>query len=195
MRDDIHKRVARPPSIQRWVRMTVSDADRLSGRAAMALDEAMRDNCRREISAAFIREATRLLNEEPGFFSPLHLVRSSRDLSGSGEPLERQVLNEAKRLCAIGGVVSAQILEIAIANSLHSRNQADIRATAAVLPVRDTKSTVVLSHMQSDASAADARAIAREVCENGRVAAPARGRQRLDADEDLLGGAALGRVA
>jgi hypothetical protein len=176
--------------------MTVSDADRLSGRAAVALEDAMRDNCRREISPAFVRAALRLLNEEPGFFLPLHLVRSSRDLGGSGEPLEREVLTEAKRLCAFGGVASSQILEIAIANSLHNRNQSDIRATAAVLPVRNAKSTVVLSHMQADASAADARAIAREVCERGRPATPARGGQRLDADEDLLGrGAAFARTA
>jgi hypothetical protein len=174
--------------------MTVSDAHRLSGRAAAALDDAMRDNCRREISTAFIRKAARLLNDELGFFSPFDLIRSSRDLGGSGCPLEREVFSEAKRLCAVGGVAGAQILEIAIANSLRNRNQSDIRATAAVLPVRDAKSTVVLTHMQSDALAADARAIAREVCEKGRMAAPARGRQRLDADEDLLGrGVAIGR--
>lgn len=172
----------------------MSDADRLSGRAAIALEHAMRDNCRREISMAFVREATRLLNEEPGFFSPFHLIRSPRDLGGSGEPLEREALGEARRLCAMG-FGGAQILEIAIANSLHSRNQSDIRATAAVLPVRDAKSTVILSQMQSDASAANVRAIAREVCDNGRAAAPARRRQRLDADEDLLGGTAFGRVA
>ncbi len=188
MRDDIHKKVPRPPSIQRWVRLSVSDADRLAGRPFDALNRAQLDACRREIAPAFIREFVAELNSTPGLFGHLASAHSPRDLGGQGGPLEMDILSEAKRLVAMR-LPPMTVAALAIANVMELRAQADIRAAAAVFPVRDPKSVVVLNSMRDDVRRADFRGLGESVV-NGAVFQPGRrSRQSFDLDGDLRVGA------
>jgi hypothetical protein len=187
MRDDIHKTVPRPPAVQRWVRLTVNDADRLADRGFDGLQAAMRDMCRRELSPSFVQELRKALSGASGLFGPLSDAASPRDLHGRGGPAEWEVLNEAKRLIA-KGVQSQSVARRAIEAAIGNRADADIRVTAAVLPRWDKKTSVVLESMKSDARRMDYGALAESVC-NGQVYEPPRRHGRaLDLDTDLRGG-------
>jgi hypothetical protein len=186
MRDDIHKTVPRPPAVQRWVRLAVNDADRLADRGFDGLQAAMRDTCRRELSPSFVQELHRALGGPGGLFGHLSDAVSPRDLRGRGGPAEWEVLNEAKRLIAVGGQ-SQSVAQRAIETVMRNRADADIRVTAAVLPRRDKKTLVVLESMKSDASRMDYGALAESVC-NGQIYEPLRRHRRLDLDADLRGG-------
>src|SRR5258705_10593674 len=107
MRDDIHKKVPRPYRVQQWVKRAVNDADRESGRSVPALDDAIADTCRREISEPFRRALLRELKTTPGLLIPLANVSSPRDLGSIGGHLEAEVLSETKRLLACGHSIEA----------------------------------------------------------------------------------------
>lgn len=186
MRDDIHKKVPRPPSIQRWVRMAVNDADRLADRPFEALRTAQADTCRREISPAFVRELTHVLNASPGLFGYLDSAMTPRDLSGRGGPAEMEILSEAKRLVACG-MSPSSVAHSAIASTMRNRAEADIRATAAVLPRGDAKTPVVLDAMRENARRVDYGALAELVCNGAVYEIRTGGRQTIDMDGDLRG--------
>jgi hypothetical protein len=128
MRDDIHKKVPRPYRVQKWVKCAINDADREHGRSLSALDDAIVDACRREISDAFRRELVKAL-QAPGLFGPLGNVHSPRDLGSIGGHLEGEILSETKRLLACGHAPSTAA-QAALAGVLKARVEADIRATA-----------------------------------------------------------------
>lgn len=70
---------------------------------------------------------------------------------------------------------------------MRSRADADIRATAAVLPRGDAKTPVVLEAMRDNARRVDYSALAETVC-NGDVYEVRRGtRSTIDLDGDLRG--------
>lgn len=187
MRDDIHKRVPRPPAVQRWVRLTVNDADRLADRGVDALQSATVDVCRRELSRAFVQELNKALNGPSGLFGHLADAASPRDVHGRGGPAEWEVLNEAKRLLAIG-IHPQSVGQRAIEMTLRNRVDADIRVTAAVLPRQDKKTAIVLESMKSDARRLDFQALAESVCRGEVYERPRRRGRALDLDEDLRGG-------
>ena len=187
MRDDIHKKVPRPPKVQRWVRLSVNDADRLAGRGFEGFQEAMRDTCRRDLSPSFVVELNKTLSGPSGLFGHLSDAASPRDLRGRGGPAEWEVLTEAKRLIATGAPPDI-IAQRAVETVMKNRADADIRVTTAVLPRHDKKTAVVLESMKADAARMDYRALAESVC-NGRIfERPNRGAGALDLDGDLLGG-------
>jgi hypothetical protein len=186
MRDDIHKRVPRPPKVQRWVRLSANDADRLAGRGFVGFQDAMRDTCRRDLSPGFIVELNKALSGPSGLFGHLSDAASPRDLRGRGGPAEWEVLTEAKRLVATG-VQPQVIMQRAIETAMKNRADADIRVTTAVLPRYDKKSAVVLESMKSDAARMDYRALAESVCNGQIYERPNRGAGVLDLDGDLLG--------
>jgi hypothetical protein len=184
MRDDIHKRVARPFKVQNWVRLCVNDADREGGRSFAGLQDAADDTCRRELSKPFVQNLINALNATGQLFAPLSDVVSPRDLGGRGGHTEQEVVTETKRLIAIG--VSPQSAgKQAIETTMRNRVTADIRVTAAVLPPNDKKTPVVLSSMRSDAQRLNYSALADNVC-NGRVyEARQRTTREIDLDGDL----------
>jgi hypothetical protein len=183
MRDDIHKKVPRPPAVQRWVRSTHNDADRQTGRAFDAFVECQRDTGRRDFSPTFVRNLVDQCARPNNLLGPLSDVLTPRDLGGRGGPAEMETLSEAKRLLA-SGMASQDVPRAAIQSVLENRAQADIRATEAVLPPRDRKTPVMLASMNADASRADYRAIAESVC-NGEVHERRGKVSKLDIDADL----------
>ncbi|MDF0522193.1 hypothetical protein GPL17_35955 [Bradyrhizobium yuanmingense] len=187
MRDDIHKKVPRPPKVQRWVRLSVNDADRLAGRGFDGFQDAMHDACRRDLGAGFIAELKKALNGPGGLFGHLSDAASPRDLRGRGGPAEWEVLTEAKRLVATG--VSPQtIAQRAVETVMKNRADADIRVTAAVLPRYDKKTAVLLESMKSDARRMDYKALAASVCSGQIYERSNRSAGALDLDGDLRGG-------
>ena len=186
MRDDIHKRVPRPPKVQRWVRLSVNDADRLAGRGFDGFQDAMSDMCRRDFSPSFVAELNKTLGAPSGLFGHLSDAASPRDLRGRGGPAEWEVLTEAKRLVATG-VQPHLIAQRAIETIMKNRADADIRVTSAVLPRYDKKTAVVLESMKTDAARLDYRALAESVCNGQIYERPNRGARGLDLDGDLLG--------
>lgn len=182
MRDDIHKKVPRPRSVQTWVRLTQNDADRGVGRPFEAFVECQRDSARRELSKTFVQNLVEQCSRAKTLLGPLGDVISPRDLGGRGGPAEMEVLSEAKRLIANGA--GADTPRLAIQTFLEGRAQADIRATAAVLPPRDRKTPVMLESMHADAARADYRGIAGSVC-SGEVYERRGKRAGLDIDADL----------
>jgi hypothetical protein len=192
MRDDIHKKVPRPYRVQQWVKRAVNDADRENGRSLPALDAAIADTSRREISEAFRRGLIRELQNTPGLLIPLANVMSPRDLGSIGGHLEAEVLSETKRLLASGhSIENAPIA--ALASALNARVQADIRATAPVLlATQDPKAAVVLNQMRQDARSADCEMHARNLLSSMDRVSSRPTRQSVSADEDMLGGAFAG---
>ena len=182
MRDDIHKTVPRPRSVQNWVRLTQNDADRGAGRPYDAFIECQRDSARRELSKTFVQNLNEQSARAATLLGPLGDVVSPRDLGGRGGPAEMEVLTETKRL--IAGGFGAAAPRMAIQNFMEGRAQADIRATAAVLPPRDRKTPVMLESMHADAARADYRSIAESVC-SGEVYERRGKRAALDIDADL----------
>lgn len=186
MRDDIHKKVPRPYRVQQWVKRAVNDADREHGRSLPALDGAIVDTCRREISDVFRRKLMSALRA-PGLLGPLGDVHSPRDLGCVGGHLEAQILSETKRLLACGSSPDTAA-QAAIAGLLKARVEADIRATAPVLlGTQDPKARSVLEHMRGDASSADYGKHARNVLASDRALRSTP--PRVDADENLLSAA------
>jgi hypothetical protein len=184
MRDDIHKSVPRPSAVQRWVRLSVNDADRVADRPFDGLQNAMRDACRREIKPDFVRELNKALNGPAQLFGLLSDVGSPRDLNGRGGPAEWEILGEAKRLCA-KGVKPSDITQAAIASVMRNRIEADIRVTEAVLPRFDRKTPIVLDSMRSDAKRTDFSTFAESVC-NGQAYEVRKPDRSLDLDGDML---------
>ncbi len=182
MRDDIHKKVPRPRSVQNWVRLTQNDADRGAGRPYDAFVECQRDSARRELSKTFVQNLIEQCSRAATLLGPLGDVVSPRDLGGRGGPAEMEVLSEAKRLIAGGARADAPLM--AIQNFMEGRAQADIRATAAVLPPRDKKTPVMLESMHADAARANYRSLAESVC-SGEVYERRGKRTSLDVDADL----------
>jgi hypothetical protein len=186
MRDDIHKRVPRPPAVQRWVRLSVNDADREGGRSFDGLQAAAEDTCKREIGKGFVQNLLTALNRPDHLFAPLSDVISPRDLNGRGGPAEAEVITECKRLMASG--VSPQAAGAqAIETTMRNRIAADIRVTAATLPQRDRKTPVVLDSMRADAQRLNYRALAESVCNGQIYEARRRVAPAIDLDSDLRG--------
>src|SRR3546814_11636917 len=71
MRDDIHKKVPRPPAVQKWVRNAVNDADRAADRSFGALGDAILDFVKREISSKFVAALCHELSKPAELFQPL----------------------------------------------------------------------------------------------------------------------------
>jgi hypothetical protein len=192
MRDDIHKKVPRPYRVQQWVKRAVNDADRENGRSLPALDAAISDACRREISEAFRRGLIRELQNTPGLLVPLANVMSPRDLGSIGGHLEAEVLSETKRLLASGHSIDSAPIA-ALASALNARVQADIRATAPVLlATQDPKAAVVLNQMRQDARSADCEMHARNLLSSMDRVSSRPTRESVSADEDMLGGVFAG---
>lgn len=183
MRDDIHKKVPRPRSVQRWVKRAINDADREHGRSLIALEDAIADTCRREISNDFRRGLLRRLRE-PGLLAPLGDVHSPRDLGSTGGHLENDILSDAKRFLA-SGLSPERSTEAALAGALKRRVESDIRATAPVLiGTKDPKARAVLEQMRRDATSADYQKHVRLVLgTESQAARPIR--SNLDPDEDM----------
>lgn len=191
MRDDIHKKVPCPPAVKRWVRCNVNDADRMSGRGYEAFLDCLRDIGRRELTPAFVRNLGQQCARPADLLGPLADVASPRDLGGRGGPAETETLTEAKRLLH-SGMARTEVPQAAIACMLANRAQAYIRATAAELSARDSKTPVVLASMHSDAARVDYRQLAESVC-NGEVYERRGKASSLDMDADLRAPAEGGR--
>jgi hypothetical protein len=99
VRDDIHKKVPRPAAVQTWIRRSINDADRLNDRSLQALNDAIIDTWKREISPSFLRG---LQKEITGLFRTLDNVESPRDVGGRGGHWEYEILSETKRFVAAG---------------------------------------------------------------------------------------------
>jgi len=190
MRDDIHKKVPLAGRVQQWVKLAVNDADRENGRSLPALDEAIDDTCRREISEALRRGILRALQASE-LFGPLGDVHSPRDLGSRGGHLERELLSETKRLLECGHSRDSAAID-ALAGVLRARVQAYIRAVAPALhATQEPKAHIVLDQMHRDAAAADYHAHARAIL-GDETRADKLVRPRVDADENMLG-VAFGR--
>jgi hypothetical protein len=189
MRDDIHKKVPRTNRVRQWVKLAVNDADREQGRSLLALDDAIADGCRREISAAFRRALVKTL--QYSLFGTLEHVHSARDLGSLGGHMEAEILSETKRLLACGHSRDTAA-EAGLASVLKSRVEADIRATEPVLlGTKASKARIVLQQMRRDALAANYERHARSVLANERRVARS-ARPHVDADENMLGDALAG---
>lgn len=163
MRDDIHKRVPRPPCVQRWVKLSVNDADRANGRSIEALRASIQNTCGREISSSFLQGIRAELSGASGMFKPLEMAGSARQVGGRGGHLETEVFNEVKRLLGRGDRGDGALVN-ALAGALENRCQADIRATQAVLPPRDPKTGIVLRQMRKDAANVNFVEAAQKLC-------------------------------
>lgn len=186
MRDDIHKRVPRPPKVQRWVRLALREADRLADRSVGALEDAVRDACKSEISGGFLRGLQRYMDiDQTDLFGALGGVQSPRELGGDGSPMERAILSDCQRLTASGRSLQEAAQE-ALGDALRERSRADIRAAEPVLlPTRDPEAYRAIDQMKADVGKLDYRAIAAErlgLQERQPRSAPA-----LSPDENLLG--------
>jgi hypothetical protein len=186
MRDDIHKRVPRPPKVQRWVKLALREADRLADRTAGALEDAVHDACKSEISGGLLRGLLRYMNmDQSDLFGALGGVQSPRELGGDGSPMERTILSDCQRLTASGRSLREAAQE-AIADALRERSHADIRAAEPVLlPTRDPEAYRAIDQMKADVGEFNYRAIAAErlgLQERQPRSAPA-----LSPDENLLG--------
>ena len=188
MRDDIHKRVARPPSVQRWVRCAVNEADRKADRSIEALKLSIVDSCRRDLSKQFVQALTNEMARPREFFARLSNAPSPRDLGGRGGPLEFEVLSEAKRLIA-SGIEPKLVVARAVEHGIQWRCEADIREAAAVFPNRDTEAVSALSQMRHDLSRVGISDLATSVCDSSIYSQPLTSRSRVDLDENMLGGA------
>lgn len=188
MRDDIHKRVARPPSVQKWVRRATNEADRQADRSIEALELSIINSCRRDLSKQFMQALTNEMARPPEFFAPLSNVPSPRDLGGRGGPLEFEVLSEAKRLVA-NGILSESVVALAVEHGLQWRCEADIREAAAVFPIRDPQAISALSQMRRDLSRVDISKLAASVCDSSVYTLSLTSRTTVDLDENMLSGA------
>src|SRR3546814_20109556 len=101
MRDDIHKKVPRPPAVQKWVRNAVNDADRAADRSFGALGDAILDFVKREISSKFVAALCHELSKPPELFQPLLDATSPRYLNWRCWPVECELLPSAKRRIAV----------------------------------------------------------------------------------------------
>ena len=186
MRDDIHKRVPRPPKVRRWVRLTLREADRLAGRTEGALEDAVRDACKSEISGGFLHGLQHYMHmDQRNLFGVLGGVQSPRDLGGDGSPMERAILSDCQLLTTSGRSLREAAQE-AIAGALRERSHADIRAAEPVLlPTRDPEAYRAIDQMKADVDKLDYRAIAAERL--GLQERQSRSVPTLSPDENLLG--------
>ena len=174
MRDDLHKRVARPKPVRDWVQSAMREADRLTGRSKERLIIAVRKACSRELGQRFVDALKdRLLEGKGDLFGLLGGVQSPLELGGTGTPLERQVLGACQRRLA-AGETAAIALGAAIAEVLLDRSFADVRAAEPVL-LPEVGGRTVVEQMKADVASADYDSIAAEVIEQGP---PARRRHR-----------------
>jgi hypothetical protein len=185
MRDDIHKRVPRPPKLRQWVRRALREADRLAGRTLDALDDALHEACKAEISPGFVRGLQRYMSsEESDLFGVLGGIMSPRELGGEGSPMERSILADCQRAVAAGLNLQDALLE-GIADALRERSRADIRAAEPVLlPTRDPEAYRAINQMKADVEHLDFRAVAAKqlgLLDRERRIAP-----RLSPEENLL---------
>lgn len=162
MRDDIHKRVPRPPKVQRWVKYALREPDRLSGRSGLALEAASREVCK-EIPGSFLRELRKVIeSDKSDLFSALEGISSPRDIGGSGSAIERRILGDCQRAAASGSATNDIILG-AVASALKDRSLADIRAAEPVLlPTREHEARNAINQMRVDVGALDYGRIAAE---------------------------------
>ncbi len=194
MRDDIHKKVPRPPQVQKWVKRSINDADRQNGRSLDALNDAIDDMRKREISSAFLRGMIREVSATPNLFGPLGHVETARDVGGRGGHLESEIFSETKRMIA-GGQKPEAAFQTATADALRGRVLADIRLTEPVLlGTRDAKAAVVIAHMKIEAERASYTAFAKRMCGEAAAEMPSRSSGTLTLDDDLLNGAGAGRA-
>lgn len=186
MRDDIHKRVPRPRKVQRWVQLALREADRLSGRTVGALEDAVREVARQEISDGFLRGLRRHAESDTtDLFGILGGAQGPRDLGGEGGPMERAILTDCQRTAAAGRDLKEAMIE-AVGYALQERSRANIRAAEPVLlPTREPDAFNAIDQMKSDIGRVDYRAIARERL--GLAERQPRAESTLSADEDLLG--------
>jgi hypothetical protein len=190
MRDDIHKRVPRPPKVRLWVKRALREADRVCGRTRAALGDVVREALG-EISSGFLAGVRRYMTAaQDDLFGALGGVSSPRELGGSGSPMERAILVDCQRAVA-GGKTLDEALTGGMAEALKERSLADIRAAEPVLlPTRDPEAIRAIAQMKADVESFDYRAAATEqlgLRERGERSAPA-----LSPDENLLGSAVRG---
>ncbi len=192
MRDDIHKHVPRPPKVRRWVQRALREADRLADRSVGALEDAVRDACKSEISGGFLRGLQRYMDiDQANLFGVLGGVQSPRELGGNGSPMERTILSDCQRLTASGRSLR-EAAQDAIADALRERSHADIRAAEPVLlPTRGPEAYRAIDQMKADVGKLDYRAIAAERL--GLQARQPRSAPALSPDENLLGPSGGGR--
>lgn len=184
MRDDIHKRVPRPPKIRRWVQYALREPDRLSGRSGLALEAASREVCK-EISRSFLRRLQKIIeSDKSDLFNAVGGISSPRDIGGSGSAIERRILGDCQRAATSGSATNDIILG-AVANALKDRSFADIRAAEPVLlPTRDQEARNAINQMRVDVGALDYRRIAAE--HMGLQQRAPRVSTSISPDEDLL---------
>lgn len=188
MRDDLHKKVPRPPKVQTWVKRCLNDADRFSGRSGAALHDAIHDTCNRDISSSFRKNLAEKVSAPTGLFSPLEGINSPRDLGSPGSHLESEVLCRTKRLLE-AGVEAKLAVAKAYESALKVSVDADIRATAPVFAAeRLSDATAILKHMRSDAAGVDYPAIVEKLCIPQTAFKPIRPRKTIAADENLATG-------
>ena len=183
MRDDIHKRVRRPPAVRRWLKYALRPADRRQGRSQEALEDAVRQVCRREVSDRFLEGLKeRVLGGRADLFGAIASVQSPRELGGSGSPLERQVLSDCQRAIS-AGVAGREALIVALAKPLVERSRADVRAAEPVLVPEGGRHGI--TQMNADIAALNYRGIAAE-----RLGLAESAERKtvgiISADEDLL---------
>jgi hypothetical protein len=189
MRDDIHKSVLRPAKVQQWVKCSLREADRVTGRSVEALAVAMDDACKREISAGFLNGIKAHLQGLPDLFGPLDGVAHPRDVGGTGGQLEVDMLSCVQRRVAEGQPLRDATTQ-GFSEALSARNDADIRAAEPVLlGSDDPRARSGIGQMRKDAASIDYLGHAESLLElqpGPNINGPA---HRLSADEDLLGGA------
>lgn len=185
MRDDIHKRVPRPPKVQRWVQLALREADRLSGRSLEALEDAARHTARTEISGSFLRGLGQLMENNPSdLFGALGGIQSPREIGGRGSDMERRILGDCQR-AALSSTPPQDAIVQAIADALRDSSHADIRAAEPVLlPTRDPEARRAIDQMKLDARVLDYHALAEE-CAGVRTREPRRPAS-ISPEENLL---------
>jgi hypothetical protein len=109
MRDDIHKSVPRPPKVQRWVKRAARESDRLAGRSAAALQEALAEMSMREIRSSLMAQVE---------------LGQAEMFGWGGTPIERQLYSDFERLAATGAN-RKEALCAALAGVLESRAESD----------------------------------------------------------------------
>ena len=169
MRDDIHKRVPRPPKVQRWVQCALRGADRISGQTLVALEDAVRDVCRSDISPRFVNELIECMETlRAELFGRLDESASSKELNGRGSPMEQRILSECQRLASSGG--NTQLVIHVIAAALKDRSKADVRAAEPVLlPTREQDAYRAIDQMKADVEKLDYRNIAAVLGRSNRM--------------------------
>jgi hypothetical protein len=170
MRDDIHKRVPRPPRVQRWVKYAARESDRLAGRSAQALKEVLVEVATRDIRASL--------------FNQLQQGQAEMFTAGAAST-ERQIRQDFDRLVATG-CERDEALSRAVAWTLQRRAQAELRAAEPVLlACNDKEARECLIQLRRDVANLDYRLLAEDrITSQLRVCSPI---IPLSANENLLG--------